>query len=347
MIDLDLSFEDEPWRRAIDALQTGGTMSAISFLPLIENEEEDTIMEAFEAMDQKRITLNVEDLPRMAGSGEQAVRLRLEQQLAESGDLTEGLTEHDTLRMYIEELDTIAGTQNREELLKAHLNGDKKAAPELLNAYLPQVVEIARSYTGRGVLLMDLIQEGSLGLWQGIVQYTDGDFIRHCQWWIRQYLAKAVFMQARAGGLGQKLKQGMEDYRDVDQKLLTELGRNATLEEIADAMHVTPDEASVYETMIRQARERQMVDKALHTPKEEQAEDEQAVEDTAYFHQRERIMELLSILPEQDAKLLSLRFGLEGGLPLNVQDTGEKLGLTPKEVVEREAAALAKLRQQG
>ena len=210
---------------------------------------------------------------------------------------------------------------------------------------LSRVVELASELAGRNVLLLDLIQEGSMGLWQGILCYEGGDFEAHRDWWIRQYLARAVFMQARSGDLGQKLRQGMEDYRDMDQKLLSELGRNPTLEEIAEAMHVEPEEAATYANMLAMARTRQQVDEAME-PKETEPEDEQAVEDTAYFQMRQRITELLSTLSEEDAKLLTLRFGLEGGLPLSPEETGRKLGLTPQEVVTREANALMKLRQQ-
>ena len=81
-------------------------------------------------------------------------------------------------------------------------------------------------------------------------------------------------------------------------------------------------------------------------PKEPEPEDDQAVEDTAYFQMRQRIMELLSVLTPEDAKLLTLRFGLEGGLPMSPEETGKKLGLTSQEVVQREAQALMKLRNQ-
>ena len=148
---------------------------------------------------------------------------------------------------------------------------------------------------------------------------------------------------ARSSGVGQKLRQGMEDYRDVDQRLLTELGRNPTLEEIAEAMHIPAEDAAVYSAMVTNARSRRIQEP--ETP-EDSAEDEQAVEDTAYFQSRQRIMELLSTLTQQEATLLSLRFGLEGGLPLSPEETGKKLGLTPREVVELEAAALSKLRSE-
>ena len=152
-------------------------------------------------------------------------------------------------------------------------------------------------------------------------------------------------MQARSGDLGQKLRQGMEDYRDMDQKLLYELGRNPTLEEIAEAMHVTAGEAAVYADMLSMAKVRQQVDAAMEQKEEEPEEEEQAVEDTAYFQMRQRISDLLSQLSEADARLISLRYGLEGGLPMKPQQVAAKLGITAEEVVAREAAALSKLRQ--
>ena len=185
-----------------------------------------------------------------------------------------------------------------------------------------------------------------MGLWQGILHYTAGDFQTHRDWWIRQYLHRAIFLQARSGEMGQKLRQGMEDYRDMDQKLLSELGRNPTLEEIAEAMHVSLEEAAVYGEMLTMARTRQQVDEAMEPKEELPEEEDQAVEDTAYFQMRQRITELLSTLSEEDAKLLTLRFGLEGGLPMSPEEAGRKLGLTAQEVVSREAQALVKLRNE-
>ena len=226
------------------------------------------------------------------------------------------------------------------------MTGSETAGEKLVNLSLNRVVELACSLAGKGVLLLDLIQEGSLGLWQGILHYEGGDFAAHRDWWIRQSLSKAVFLQARSGDLGQKLRQDMEDYRDVDQRLLSELGRNPTLEEIAEAMHITAQEAAVYADMMTMARTRQQVDAMMEPKEAEPEEEDQAVENTAYFQMRQRITDLLSSLSAEDAKLLTLRFGLEGGMPLSPEDTGKQLGLTPQEVLKREASALAKLRQQ-
>jgi len=137
----------------------------------------------------------------------------------------------------------------------------------------------------------------------------------------------------------------MDDYRDVDQRLLGELGRNPTLEEIAEGMHIAPEEAQRIGDMVRAAR---MLHQAKDLPEQtqEQAiEDTQAVEDTAYFQMRQRISELLSKVSPEDARLLTLRFGLEGGMPLEPAQVGTLLGLSATQVLQREAAALAKLRE--
>lgn len=144
--------------------------------------------------------------------------------------------------------------------------------------------------------------------------------------------------------MGQKLRQAMEDYRAVDERLLSELGRNPTLEEIALEMHMTPEDADTVRRVLEDAR---MLQRAT-APKEEEAagEENQAVEDTAYFQMRQRIAELLSVLPQEDAKLLTLRYGLEKGLPMTPEETGKALGLTVDQVVQREAKALSLLREE-
>ena len=185
-----------------------------------------------------------------------------------------------------------------------------------------------------------------MGAWQGILNYAGGDFEAHRDWWIGQALAKVITMQARANGVGQKMRQAVEDYRAVDERLLSDLGRNPTLEEIAEELHISPEEAAVIAKMLENVRMMDKVKTAEQPREEEDPEEQQAVEDTAYFQMRQRIADLLADLPEDDTKLLTLRFGLEGGLPLSPEEAGRKLGLTPEEVVTREATALAQLRNQ-
>lgn len=341
---IEFEFEKSRWQQMVESIEYGGSLSAACFLTIMETEPEEAVDAAFGDLEQKRIALDVSDLEKPAATGETALRLQLEQKLVQSGNLTEGLDDNDPLRLYLEEVARTPAMGDPAVLAVEAVSGDEGAMDRLTNLMLSRVIALAQEQTGRGVLLLDLIQEGSLGLWQTILQYESGDFEAQCDWWIRQALAKAVTLQARNSGLGQKLRSGLEDYRDVDQQLLADMGRNPTLEEIARQMHITPEEAAVYESMLASARTMNRVKAAEEVP-EESPDDEQSVENTAYFQSRQRIMELLSGLTPEDAQLLSLRFGLEGGLPMNPREVGEKLGLTPEEVVAREAAALAKLRQ--
>ena len=342
---MEFTFEQSLWEEVLEDLRPGDTIDAVRFLTLIEQEDEIGAEEAFQALDDNRIALDVAGLPMDAGSGDMALRLKQEKELAKQEDLRTGLEETDPLYLYLQELSGIPVCGDEQLLAERYAAGNEGVAEQLVNLSLSRCVELAKELTGRGVLLLDLIQEASLGLWQGVLCYAGGDFAAHRDWWIRQYLHKAVVNHARSSGVGQKLRQGMEDYRDVDQRLLTELGRNPTLEEIAEAMHITAGDAAVYSAMVMRARTRSKQVQEQEEP-EGFPEDEQAVEDTAYFQSRQRILELLSTLTSQEAELLSLRFGLEGGLPLSPEETGKKLGLTPREVVELEAAALSKLRNE-
>ncbi len=342
---MEFTFEKSPWEQMLDMLHPGDRIFGLECLKQIEDLSQEEAEEALLALEERGITLDVTDLPPCGNDGEAAIRLKLEQKLAKSGQLQNGLEENDPLRLYLEELSGVPAAGDKNLLAERYATGDDGVAQQLVNLSLSRVVERACAMTGHGVLLLDLIQEGSLGLWQGILNYTGGDYEAHICWWIDQYLAKAVLMQAHTGGIWQKMRQGMADYRDADQQLLSELGRNPTLEEIAQAIHISPEEAATYASMLNQARAREQIEQ-LRQPKEKTPEDEQAVENTAYFQTRQRIAEMLSTLTEQEGKLLTLRFGLEGGMPKTPEETGAMLGLTPEEVIKQEAAALLKLRQQ-
>ena len=342
---MEFVFEETLWEQTLNCLRPGDEITMLKLLSCLKEEDEETVLEALDAFAQKGVSLSIADLPDLPTGGNMALRLRQEAQLVASGRLLTGLEENDPLRLYLEELAATPAAGDEELLARLYLEGDEDAAQKLVPLSLSRVVEMACGLAGKNVLLLDLIQEGSMGLWQGILNYQGGDFAAHRDWWIRQSLHRAIFLQARSGEMGQKLRQGMEDYRDMDQKLLGELGRNPTLEEIAEAIHVTAEEAAVYRNMLTMAQARRQVDEAMEE-KEPEPEEEQAVEDTAYFQMRQRITELLSTLSEADAKLLTLRFGLEGGMPLSPEEAGKKLGLTAQEVVQREAAALMKLRNE-
>ena len=320
MMDLDFVFEESQWQLALKAYKKGERISSAQLLTLLEEAEEAQVEEALDCLLEREISLDVSDLPKFSASGALAARLALEEKLVRQDQLPEGLEENDPLRLYLQELSQNDGETPLDKLLS-------------------QAVACAKEYVGKGVLLLDLIQEASLGLLQA-EDRGKADRL----WYMHQYLSRAVFLQARAGGVGQRLRQALEDYRAVDEKLLAELGRNPTLEEIAQDLHMSVQEAG----MVAETLESVMLLQRVHKPEPEQLpqEEDQAVEDTAYFQMRQRISELLSVLPEEDAALLQMRYGLEGGLPMKPEQVAVKMGLTKEEVISREAAALAKLRQQ-
>lgn len=342
MTPLDFTFETDGWETELEQLPCGSGISAAHFLTLLEGEEEDAFEQALQLLNDRQIMPDLTDLPIPSGDGEAAVRLLREQQLVREGTLLTALDENDPLRLYLEELAAVPVCGDVQLLADRLAAGDRSVTQQLTNGLLSRVVERACELTGRGVLLLDLIQEGSIGLWQGILSYTGGDIEEHCDWQIRWDLARAVMTCAREKGVGQKLRQAMEDYRAMDEQLLTELGRNPTLEELAQRLHLSVEAAAQVAKTLDAAR---MIAQAKQ-PQEQEEEEEQAVEDTAYFQMRQRIAELLSGLEEADVKVLTLRFGLEGGKPMTPEQVGKQLGLTPEEVVSREAAALSKLRTQ-
>ena len=344
MNDLEFSFEQSPWDALLDTLRPGDAVDAVNFLTMMEGESEETVEEAFLDMETAAMVLDISNLPKPAGTGEAALRLRQEEQLVRKGLPVRELDESDPLRLYLEEVAMTPAFGDARLWAERSAAGDENAMLQLTNLSLSRVVEAAKAHVGRGVLMMDLIQEGSLGLWQAIRNWQSGDFETYSQRWIDFYMAKAVTLQARANGVGQKMRTALEDCRSMDEQLLSELGRNPTVEEVAERLHLTPDAASAVQKMLENARLLAQAKKQPE-PEEEELAETQAVEDTAYFQMRQRINELLSELDEADRKLLALRYGLEGGKPLDPETAGRKLGLTPEEVVAREAAALAKLRK--
>ncbi len=336
---MDFTFEIPAWEQAFQDLKTGTSLSAARFLALMEQENEDAVEEALAYLNDRDILLDVSDLPAVQAAGDTAVRLRLEEKLVRENALPGALEENDPLRLYMEELAGTPACGDPEALA-----GDENAREMLMNVMLSRVIAKAYDHVGQGVLLMDLIQEGSLGLWQAIMEYQNGSFVAYADRCIGRAMAQAIVLQAWENGVGQHLRQAMEDYRAVDEALLSELGRNPTMEEIAQRLHITEEETELLAAMIENVRNVSRA-KAAVAEKEESPEDEMAVEDTAYFQMRQRISELLSGLNEEDTMLITLRYGLEGGLPLTAEETARKLGLTPNEVNAREAAALAQLRQ--
>ena len=348
MIDgLEFAFDRSPLEGFFDQLNPEKTVSAAYLLTMLDGESEETVMEVLDRLDAQQVQLDL--APMVCADSATVVRLRREAELVKKGNLLDTLEENDPLRLYLQELAMlpVCGDLPAYEasLLQANAAGDAENGvyTQVFHLCISRVVELAMDYTGKGVLLEDLIQEASMGLWMALTGYTGGSLEAFRDAVIEKYLVQTVILQAHTAGVGQKLRQDMEDYRSVDEQLLTELGRNPTLEEIAQAMHKEPETVAAVADMVAKARDmHRMKNPEDNQPIEEEAD--QAVEDTAYFQMRQRIAELLSGLEEQDAKLLTLRYGLEGNAPMTPEQVGAKLGLTPEEVVACEAVALAKLR---
>ncbi len=343
---MEFVFEKSPVDTLLEGL-TGNTLSGAQLLTALEGEDLEQVLEELE---RRGILPLVEDLPRYASDPETDRRLSREEKLFRQGDLLSDLEEGDPLRLYLEELASIPACGD-ETLLARELaelpRSRRELAPQsqqLANLSLSRVIGIAGAYTGHGVLLLDLIQEGSMGLWQGLTSFSGGDYGSQRDHWIRFAMARAVLLQAQTAGVGQQLRQCMEDYRTVEERLLGELGRSPELPEIAQALHLTLEQAQTVEDMVLNARAVSRIKAPTPAPQLPEEED-QSVENTAYFQMRSRIEELLERLEEQDRTLLTLRYGLSGGMPLSAQQTGARLGLTAQEVNQREAEALALLRK--
>ena len=333
---MNFVFEQSPWDALLEELRENETVSALQLLTLLEEADEEETELFLDSLAEKHITIEVESIPKMPAAGTAAARLRQEEQLVRQGALLQGLDQNDPLRLYLEDVAAVSA---------APFSGKPETAAQkrqFTDAMLGKTVQLAQEYVGMGVLLLDLIQEANMGLWQGVQTCTDEDITNHCIWWSRHYLARAVLLQARSAGVGQKLRQAAEDYKAVDERLLTELGRNPTVEEIAEALHMSVAQTESVAEMLENAK----LLRRIKNPEPEvlPQEEDQAVENTAYFQMRQRIGELLSVLSEEDAKLLTLRYGLEGGIPMKPEQVAQTLGITMQDVVAREAAALSKLR---
>ena len=336
-------FDQSPWEAYLNSCRSGASVSAWNLISMLENEDDEAVEDAFALLADRQLELDVSTLPSLEAGGRTAQRLKQEAEYVRGGLHTSDMEESDPLRLYLEE---IAGTPafGDDRLLSEQLlSGDGRAAERLANLGLSRVIEIACEQAGKMVLLMDLIQEGNIGLWEAIQSYSGGDYDAHRDRLIRNAIYKAMVLQARSNGVSQKMRQSLQRYQSADESLLAELGRNPTLEEIAARMNISPEQAQTIQKTMADILLLQQAEK-LTQPKEETPEDELAVEDTAYFQMRQRISDLLSQLDDKDAQILTMRFGLDKGLPMSAEEVGKALGLTVGEVSAREAAALAKLR---
>ena len=339
----DFVFEQAPWEAYLRSCKNGSVISGWNLISMLEDEEDDAVEDAFSILTVKKLQLDLSGLPQMSAGSNTAQRLQQEREYVTGGLKTALMEETDPLRLYLEEIAAAPACGDEKLLAEQLSSGDQRAAQRLTELGLSRVVEIAAEYAGQAVLLLDLIQEGTIGLWEAISGYRGGDYAAQRDEAIRSSVLKAIVLQARSNGISQKMKKALQDYRAADQHLLTKLGRNPGLEEIAQEMHISLEQAQTIEKTMADILLLQKAEK-LAAPKEETAEDELPVEDTAYFQMRQRISEMMSVLDEQEARILTMRFGLEKGLPMSTEEVAKALGITTAAVTACETAALSKLR---
>ena len=265
----------------------------------------------------------------------------------------EGISVDDPVRMYLREIGKIPllSYEKELELAKRILNNDEEAKQELAEANLRLVVSIAKKYVGRGMLFLDLIQEGNMGLIKAVEKfdYTKGfKFSTYATWWIRQAITRAIADQARTIRIPVHMVETINRLIRTSRHLLQQLGREPTPEEIAQEMDI-----SVEKVMEIQKIAQDPV--SLETPIGEeddshlgdfiQDEDSPAPHDAAsYTLLREQLEEVMSTLTPREAKVLKLRFGLEDGKARTLEEVGKEFDVTRERIRQIEAKALRKLR---
>ncbi len=262
---------------------------------------------------------------------------------------------NDSVKMYLKEIGKYDLLKKEEEpiLAKKILEGDEEAKQRLINANLRLVVNIAKHYVGRGMLFLDLIQEGNLGLMKAVdkFDYTKGfKFSTYATWWIRQAITRAIADQARTIRIPVHMVETINKMTRIQRQLIQELGREPTAEEISDAMdgELTPKR-------IREIQRIAMEPVSLETPIGEEddshlgdfiedKESESPVEFTTRQLLKEKLYTILKDLTDREERVIRLRYGLDDNRPRTLEEVGKEFNVTRERIRQIEAKALKKLR---
>ena len=271
----------------------------------------------------------------------------------ETEQISEDVSTSDPVRMYLREIGKVPLLSSEEELaLAQHIaDGNQEAARAMTEANLRLVVSIAKRYVGRGMQLLDLIQEGNLGLLKAVEKYdyTKGfKFSTYATWWVRQAITRALADQARTIRIPVHMVETMNKLTQTSRKLQQELGREPTVEELAEVMHLTPDR-------VNEIRQMCMEPVSLESPVGEEddshlgdfIEDDtgsQPAEAVSQAMLRQQLMDILDTLSPREAKVLRLRYGLDDGRPRTLEEVGKEFNVTRERVRQIEAKALRKIR---
>ena len=265
----------------------------------------------------------------------------------------DGINIDDPVRMYLREIGKIPLLSFDEELelAKRVINGDEEAKQKLAESNLRLVVSIAKKYVGRGMLFLDLIQEGNMGLIKAVEKfdYTKGyKFSTYATWWIRQAITRAIADQARTIRIPVHMVETINKLIRTSRHLLQQLGREPTPEEIAAEMEIPVEKVTEIQKIAQDPV-------SLETPIGEeddshlgdfiQDDDSPAPQDAAaYTLLREQLEEVMKTLTPREAKVLKLRFGLEDGKSRTLEEVGKEFNVTRERIRQIEAKALRKLR---
>jgi RNA polymerase primary sigma factor len=320
----DFPLEEEQLEKILEALEQSG-------VDVLRITEEDDV-------DDEEIILTEEDEVDM-----------------ENLDLTipDGISIEDPVRMYLKEIGKVPLLSAEEEIELAQKmeNGDPEAKKRLAEANLRLVVSIAKRYVGRGMLFLDLIQEGNLGLIKAVEKfdYRKGyKFSTYATWWIRQAITRAIADQARTIRIPVHMVETINKLIRVSRQLLQELGREPTPEEIAEEMGLPVER-------VREILKISQEPVSLETPigEEEDSHLGDFIQDdnvpvpadaAAFTLLKEQLVEVLGTLTEREQKVLRLRFGLDDGRARTLEEVGKEFNVTRERIRQIEAKALRKLR---
>ncbi len=320
-----------------------------SDMPL-EEEQFEKILEILEqnAVDVLRITEDDVDDEEIILTDEDEVDV-------ENLDLSvpDGINIEDPVRMYLKEIGKVPllSAEEEIELAKRMELGDQEAKKRLAEANLRLVVSIAKRYVGRGMLFLDLIQEGNLGLIKAVEKfdYRKGyKFSTYATWWIRQAITRAIADQARTIRIPVHMVETINKLIRVSRQLLQELGREPSPEEIADEMNMPVER-------VREILKISQEPVSLETPigEEEDSHLGDFIQDdnvpvpadaAAFTLLKEQLVEVLGTLTEREQKVLRLRFGLDDGRARTLEEVGKEFNVTRERIRQIEAKALRKLR---